>query len=66
MCEERPHYGGFTSSPEQVVWYVEGKPFQLVDYPYTVRWPLAPGEHRFQVRFPHTEIVSNDVTVWIQ
>jgi penicillin-binding protein 1C len=51
---------------EQVVWYVDGKPFQLVDYPYTARWPLAPGEHRFQVRLPHTEIVSNQVTVWIQ
>jgi penicillin-binding protein 1C len=51
---------------QQVVWYVDGKPFQLVDYPYTARWPLAPGEHRFQVRLPHTEIVSNQVTVWIQ
>jgi uncharacterized protein (DUF3820 family) len=51
---------------EQVVWYVDGNPFQLVDYPYTARWPLAPGEHRFQVRLPHTEIVSNVVTVWIQ
>jgi len=38
----------------------------LVDYPFTARWPLAPGEHRFQVRLPHTEIVSNQVTVWIQ
>ncbi len=51
---------------EQVVWYVDGKPFRVVDYPYTARWPLAPGEHRFQVRLPHTEIVSNVVTVWIQ
>ena len=45
---------------------LDGKPFQVVDYPYTARWPLAPGEHRFQVRLPHTEIVSNQVTVWIQ
>jgi penicillin-binding protein 1C len=51
---------------EQLVWYVDGKPFQLVDYPYTARWPLTPGEHRFQVRLPHTEIVSNEVTVWIK
>jgi penicillin-binding protein 1C len=51
---------------EQVVWYVDGEPFQLAGFPYTARWPLAPGEHRFQVRLPHTEIVSNVVTVWIQ
>jgi penicillin-binding protein 1C len=51
---------------EQVVWYVDGNPFQLIDYPYTARWPLAPGKHRFQVRLPHTELVSNQVTVWIQ
>ena len=31
------------ATSEQVVWYVDGKPFQLVDYPYTARWPLAPG-----------------------
>ena len=27
---------------EQVVWYVDGKPLQLVDYPYTARGPSPP------------------------
>jgi penicillin-binding protein 1C len=35
---------------EQVVWYVDGQPFAVVDRPYTTRWPLAPGEHTFQAR----------------
>jgi len=52
-------------APEQVVWYVDGKPFQVVDYPFTTRWPLTPGEHRFQVRFPGTDLVSNEVGVWV-
>ncbi len=53
-------------TPDQVVWYVDGKPFQLVDYPFTARWPLSQGEHRFQVRLPHTELVSNELRVWVQ
>src|SRR5438132_727354 len=32
-------------SAEQIVWYVDGAPFQVVDYPYTTRWGLTPGEH---------------------
>jgi hypothetical protein len=34
----------------QVVWYVDGAPFEVVDYPYAARWPLRPGEHAFQAR----------------
>jgi penicillin-binding protein 1C len=52
--------------PERVVWYVDGKPFEVTDYPFTARWPLAPGEHRFQVRLPHTELVSNEIRVFVQ
>jgi penicillin-binding protein 1C len=51
---------------DQVIWYVDGKPFQVASYPFTARWPLAPGEHRFQVRLPGTELVSNEVRVWVQ
>lgn len=36
----------------QVVWYVDGAPYKVVDYPYKTRWPLKLGEHSFQVRLP--------------
>ena len=27
---------------EQVVWYVDGAPYELVDHPNTARWQLTP------------------------
>jgi penicillin-binding protein 1C len=48
---------------EQVVWYVDGEPFAVVDHPYVARWPLRPGEHVFEVRVPFSDAASNDVRV---
>ncbi len=50
----------------QVVWYVDGRPYETVDYPYTTRWKLTPGEHTFQVRLPFTEGASGAVRVIVQ
>ncbi|MEA2603251.1 MAG: penicillin-binding protein [Acidobacteriota bacterium] len=50
----------------QVVWYVDGRPYQTVDYPYTTRWRLQPGEHTFQVRVPFTPEGSPEVRVIVQ
>jgi penicillin-binding protein 1C len=36
----------------QVVWYVDGRPYETVAYPYTTRWKLEPGDHVFQVKLP--------------
>jgi len=36
----------------QVLWVVDGVPWRVADRPYTVRWPLARGEHTFQARIP--------------
>jgi penicillin-binding protein 1C len=47
----------------QVVWYVDGAPFQVADYPYAVRWPLAPGEHVFQARLAQGAVASRVVRV---
>ncbi len=51
---------------EQILWYVDGAPFQLVDYPYTARWPLEPGEHTFQAQLPSTDLTSGRVRVLVQ
>jgi penicillin-binding protein 1C len=48
---------------EQVVWYVDGAPFAVADYPYTTRWPLSAGEHTFQARVPYSTAVSPAVRV---
>ena len=51
---------------EQVVWYVDNAPFQVVDYPYTARWVLKSGEHTFQARLPYTDSASAAVRVKVQ
>jgi len=50
----------------QIVWYVDGRPYETVNYPYTTRWRLAPGEHTFQVRLPFSEGASGAVRVIVQ
>ncbi|HBL30942.1 MAG TPA: glycosyl transferase, partial [Acidobacteria bacterium] len=50
----------------QVVWYVDGRPYETVSYPYTARWKLVPGEHTFQVKLPLTEGGSAAVRVVVQ
>ncbi len=51
---------------EQIVWYVDGAPFQVTDFPYTARWPLEPGEHTFQARVPHTTVMSSRIKIQVQ
>lgn len=50
----------------QLVWYVDGRPFQTVDVPFELRWPLAAGEHTFQARIPFTAARSRAVTVIVE
>ena len=49
----------------EVVWYVDGKPFQKVAYPYTTRWKLSAGSHALQARFPHANIQSDIITITV-
>lgn len=48
-------------SVEQVVWYVDGAPFAVVDRPFAARWPLEPGSHVFEARLPYTDVASAPV-----
>lgn len=48
-----------------IVWYVNGEPFDTAPYPYTVRWPLRPGKHSIQARFAHADIASDIVTITV-
>jgi len=49
----------------EIVWFVDGEPYQTVRYPYQARWQLEPGEHRFQVRLPRANIQSEVVTLTV-
>ena len=50
----------------QLVWYVDGAPYRVADYPYTVRWRLAAGEHVFQARLIDGRTASSAVRVLVQ
>jgi len=52
----RPQFQTLKLTPEVghdadiVEWLVDGKVFQRVGAPYTVRWPLVPGKHALRIR----------------
>ncbi len=51
---------------EQLVWYVDGQPFETVDHPFTARWPLAPGEHTFEACLPFGGSRSGRVRILVE
>jgi penicillin-binding protein 1C len=51
---------------DQLVWYVDGRPYRTVDSPFDLRWPLVAGEHTFQAREPFTHARSRAVTVIVE
>ena len=50
----------------QVLWIVDGRPFQLAQYPYSVRWPLALGEHTIQARAPFGKDATPPVHIRVE
>jgi penicillin-binding protein 1C len=50
---------------QQVLWYVDDQPYRLAGATESIRWPLQPGRHRFQVRSPALGISSATVTVQV-
>ncbi|MBI4350835.1 MAG: transglycosylase domain-containing protein [Elusimicrobia bacterium] len=50
----------------QLVWYVDGKPFKVADYPYTVRLTLTSGERTIQARLPDAPFSSKPVRIIVQ
>ena len=55
-----------TPSPSQLVWYVDGQPFKVVDYPFTTRWQMERGRHFFQVGLPGVEQKSSPIYVSVE
>jgi len=50
----------------EVVFYVDGAPFEVAAYPYRTRWPLRPGEHVFEVRVPRSGVISARARVVVE
>lgn len=50
----------------QLLWLINGQPWQLADYPYTVRWPVAAGAHTFVAQIPFSRQRSAPVTVYVR
>ena len=53
-------------APSQVLWFVDGAPFRLVDHPEAARWPLEAGRHRIFAELPGLNVRSEQVTVWVE
>ena len=50
----------------ELLWLVDGQPYRLAPYPYTVRWPLQPGEHVIQARSPLSGEISPAVRIRVE
>lgn len=50
----------------ELLWLVDGRPYRLAPYPYTVRWPLQVGEHVFQARSPLSSEASTPIHIRVE
>jgi penicillin-binding protein 1C len=55
-----------SSAHGEIVWYVDGKPFETVGFPFSARWPLKPGTHSFQARAAYRDARSQVVRVTVE
>jgi hypothetical protein len=53
-------------SVQQVMWYVDHRPFELTSAPFTARWPLARGEHTIEARIPYTPYRSRALRIRVE
>ncbi len=57
---------GVSEPVPELLWYVDGVPFHLVPYPYTVQWQAVRGEHVFVAEVPMTHARSRPVHVILE
>jgi penicillin-binding protein 1C len=54
------------SGQDQIVWYVDGRPYRVAGAAETVRWPVEPGRHRFEARPPFGEGGAAPVEITVE
>jgi membrane carboxypeptidase/penicillin-binding protein PbpC len=54
------------SAAQQVIWYVDGRPYQTADAKETVRWRVEPGRHSFEARLAQGDGVGAPVEVTVR
>ncbi len=52
-------------SVAQIIWHVNGQPYESATHPYAVRWPLTPGTHIIQAHFAHADVRSDTITITV-
>ena len=48
---------------KEVLWFVDGKEFEVAVYPYRIPWPIQQGKHTFKAQVPYTKFVSEVVEI---
>lgn len=57
---------GALRGPVELLWFVDGEPFELATHPESVRWPLRPGDHTIRVEVPSVGLRSGAVRVRVE
>jgi penicillin-binding protein 1C len=52
-----------TPAVPEIVWYVDGREFARVGFPYEARWPVSPGTHTIRAAFPRAFVESGTAVV---
>ncbi|MBI3776432.1 MAG: penicillin-binding protein 1C [Gammaproteobacteria bacterium] len=50
----------------EVLWRIDDQPYQLVPYPYSVRWRVTRGVHTLRVEIPSVGLVGNVVKLIVE
>lgn len=50
----------------QILWYHNGEPFAQTPWPYTLRWPLRSGTHRFMAASPDGKYRSKPIVIHVK
>ena len=51
---------------EQAIWYIDDKPYQVVDFPYSTRWTLKRGVHTIQLKFTYSQFESEKIEIIVE
>lgn len=66
-AEVDPGHGpGALGRRVELLWIVDGEPFELVTHPATARWPLSPGDHTIRVEIPSVGLRSGSVELRVE
>ena len=48
-----------------IIWFVDGLPYTMAEYPYATRWNMEPGIHTFQVSCAESGVRSKQIRITV-